>query len=228
MKTKFKVCLLVAAISAVGMLLLVIGMPDQVPIHFNYAGEADSWGSKWTYALFACIPLIELVSYRVYRRFSHNPNVEKNAPLEEKVVVGTGLFLAVIGWLILLMVRSGENRLNPSYACLIMTGVGLLMIFISNFMAKIRPNHSLGFRVKWTLRDETVWVKTHRIAGYMGVIGGAIIVVGSLMGVAIWPWIAFAGLALGLLVMTIVPAVYARNLYYELHPKESCKSGPEQ
>jgi len=217
MSTKFKAYLLAAVVHAAAMIVVIAGLPDSVPIHFNYAGEADWWASKWTYALFACIPLAELASYALYRRFSKNPNVQKNAALEERTVALTGLFLAAVGWLILILVRSGETRLNPSYFCLIFTGVGVLMVFISNFMAKIRPNHTLGFRVKWTLSDETVWIKTHRISGYTGVIGGVIIIASSLLGFALNTWMAFAGFALGMIVMVGIPAVYARNLYRQLH-----------
>jgi uncharacterized membrane protein len=220
MNTKFKVYLAAAAIHAAAMIVVIAGLPERVPIHFNYAGVADQWGSRWAYVFFACIPLMELGSYVLYRRFTKNPNVRKNEALEERTIAYTGLFLAAIGWLILMLVRSGESRLSPSYFCLIFTGVGLLMILVSNFMAKIRPNHSLGFRVSWTLKDETVWVKAHRLAGYTGVVGGAIIVAGSLVGMAMEPWMAFAGFGLGMIVMVAIPMIYARNLYYRLHPGE--------
>jgi uncharacterized membrane protein len=220
MKTKFKVYLLAAAINALAMALVTAGIQAQtVPIHFNYAGEADSWASKWVYLIFAAIPLAEIASYKLYRRANRdNEAVKKNAAIEERVVALTGLFLAAMGWFFLLVVRSGETKLNTSFACLIFTGVGLLMIYISNYMAKIRPNHTLGFRVKWTLRDETVWIRTHRVSGYTGVVGGVIIILGSLLGLALDVWMSFAGFALGMIVMVGIPTVYARNLYHQLHP----------
>jgi uncharacterized membrane protein len=217
---KMEVYLAAAAVSAVAMLLVILGLPETVPIHFNYAGDVDWWGSRWFYVIFACIPLAELSSHILYKRYSRNPNVEKNAAYEEKVVALTGLFLAAIGWFFLMQVRLGETKLNASWACLILTGVGLILIYVSNFMAKIRPNHTLGFRVFWTLNDETVWIKAHRVAGYAGVIGGTVIVVCSLLGMAFVAWIAFAGLAFGIAILAGVPMVYARNLYRELHPDE--------
>lgn len=217
---KFKVYLVAAAISAAAMVLVIAGIQAEiVPVHFNYAGEADSWASKWFYLIFAAIPLAELVSYRIYLRANrNNEKVRQNALIEERVVALTGLFLAAVGWFFLMLVRSGETRLETSWACLILTGVGLLMIYVSNFMAKIRPNRTLGFRIKWTLDDETVWIKTHRIAGYTGVIGGTVIVVSSLLGMASKVWIAFAGFGLGMIILVAIPAVYARNLYHALHP----------
>ncbi len=217
---KLKMYLIAAAISALAMFAVILGLPETVPIHFGYSGDADQWGSRWFYLIFACIPLAELASYPLYKRLSRNPNVQKNAAYEEKIVALTGLFLAAVGWFFLMQVKLGATKLNPAWACLILTGVGLIIIYVSNFMAKLRPNHTLGFRVRWTLKDETVWVKAHRVAGYAGVVGGAVIVAGSLLGMAFAVWIAFVGLGLGMLILTIWPMIYARNLYYELHPDE--------
>jgi uncharacterized membrane protein len=214
---KIKIYMLAAAVSAGAMIFVIFGMPDTVPIHFNYLGEADWWGSKWIHAIFAALPLAALAGYGFYRRAPRGgERAARNAPLEERVVTLTALFLAAIGWFIILQIRNGQQRLNPSTACLIFTAVGLLMMGISNLSAKIRPNRRLGFRVKWTLSDERVWVKTHRVAGYAGVVGGAIIVAGSLLGMAIAVWIAFAGFLAGMAVTVLIPMVYARNLYHAL------------
>ena len=217
---KLKIYLVAAAISAIAMFAVILGLPETVPIHFGYTGDADSWGSRWVYLIFACIPLAELASYPLFKRFSRNPNAQKNAAYEEKVVALTGLFLAAVGWFFLLQVKLGATKLDTTWACLILTGVGLLLIYVSNFMAKLRPNHTLGFRVRWTLMDETVWVKAHRVAGYAGVVGGAVIVATSLLGMAFAVWIAFTGLGLGLLILPAWPTIYARNLYRALHPDE--------
>ncbi len=218
---KSKLFVLAVALNLAAMAVVIAGLPAQVPIHFGPDGQADWWGSRWFYLVFAFIPPLEAAAYLIYRHLTrHNPNVRKNAAIEEKVVALTALFLAVVGWFFLLTVRSGVTRLSTSWACLIFTAVGLLMIYISNYMAKIRPNRSLGIRVRWTLRDETVWTRAHRVAGYAGVAGGAIIVAGSLMGMALQVWMAFAGFALGLIVLVAVPVVYARNLYRKLHPGE--------
>lgn len=219
---KIKVFFIGVLLSAIAMAFVIAGIePDIVPIHFNYLGEADQWANKWAYLLLAMIPPVEIVAYLIYRRVNaNNEKVQKNAPYEERVVSITALILAAAGWFFLLIVRSGANRLDTSWACLIFAALGLLMVYISNFMAKIQPNRTLGFKVKWTLRDEKVWVRTHRVAGYAGVAGGLIMLISSILGMALQVWMAFAGFILGMVVMTGIPLVYARNLYYELHPRE--------
>ena len=36
-------------------------LPDQVPIHFNFKGEADDWGPKWVNAI--ALPLLGIGLY---------------------------------------------------------------------------------------------------------------------------------------------------------------------
>ncbi|MBQ7757231.1 MAG: SdpI family protein, partial [Oscillospiraceae bacterium] len=35
-----------------------------------------------------------------------------------------------------------------------------------------RPNSLFGIRLPWTMKNETVWAKTHRVAGWLMVLGG--------------------------------------------------------
>ena len=43
--------------------------------------------------------------------------------------------------------------------------IGLLYIIIGNVMPKLRFNYVAGIRTPWTLSDERVWDKTHRLGG---------------------------------------------------------------
>jgi uncharacterized membrane protein (GlpM family) len=116
-----------------------------VPIHFNYAGVADRWGSKWVYAIFGLIPLFEMAAYGVYRHVARKRGKARpNEALESRIVPLIGLFLAALSWFLLLQIRSGQGALEPSTFCWILTGVGTLMMCVSNSMAKIRPNRTFG------------------------------------------------------------------------------------
>ncbi len=42
-------------ISLIGTIVFLFILPDQVPVHFNLSGEADSIGSKFTYLIFPFI-----------------------------------------------------------------------------------------------------------------------------------------------------------------------------
>jgi uncharacterized membrane protein len=50
--------------------------------------------------------------------------------------------------------------------------IGLLFIFLGNILPKIPSNYFAGVRTPWTLTSEKNWYKTHRVSGYVFVIGG--------------------------------------------------------
>jgi uncharacterized membrane protein len=59
-----------------------------------------------------------------------------------------------------------------------MLAIGLMFVFVGNYMGKIRHNYTFGIKTPWTLANEEVWNKTHRISGPLWVIAGFIWILG--------------------------------------------------
>ncbi len=53
--------------------------------------------------------------------------------------------------------------------------IPLLLAYVGNLFGKLKPNKYMGVRVPWTLRSETVWRKTHRVAGWLYTVSGLIV-----------------------------------------------------
>ena len=84
--------------------------------------------------------------------------------------------------------------------------VGLTFMVIGNYLPKCRQNYTMGIRLPWTLNDEDNWNYTHRIGGFSWTVGGALVILFALLGLA--------GLILAvLLISTAIPMV-ASYLYY--------------
>jgi uncharacterized membrane protein len=66
-------------------------------------------------------------------------------------------------------------------------GIGLLLMGVGNLLPRARPNWFVGIRTPWTLSNDRVWERTHRVGGYFLVAGGALIVIA---GIAV-PALAF-------------------------------------
>ncbi len=49
--------------------------------------------------------------------------------------------------------------------------VGILYLILGNFIPKVKPNYSIGFRIPWALNDSDNWYHTHRFGGKCMVIG---------------------------------------------------------
>lgn len=77
--------------------------------------------------------------------------------LDAAVVLIVGLHFALLGYL--LAPRRWWGILVP----LILGGT---LTFVGNLLPRIRPNSVVGIRTPWTIRDDTVWTKTHRLGGY--------------------------------------------------------------
>jgi len=74
--------------------------------------------------------------------------------------------------------------------------VGIVLFVAGNILPRLRPNYALGIRTRWTLGDETVWMRTHRAAGYFLVVFGLLLIVWTFIDFRnVW-WILGPGAAL--------------------------------
>ena len=79
-------------------------------------------------------------------------------------------------------------------------------MIIGNYLPKCKQNYTVGIKTPWTLNNEEVWNKTHKISGYLWVIGGFIITISSFIG--------FESIMLVvLIIIAFVPIVYSYILY---------------
>ena len=58
--------------------------------------------------------------------------------------------------------------------------LGLTMISIGNLFPRTRPNLAIGIRTRGTLSDRALWIRTHRLAGYMVVTCGAAVALSAI------------------------------------------------
>src|SRR5438477_13205836 len=65
--------------------------------------------------------------------------------------------------------------------------VGVLMILIGNALPRARPNWWFGIRTPWTMSNDRVWERTHRVGGYLLVVTGVLIAFAALLPFAVAP-----------------------------------------
>lgn len=132
-------------------------------IHWNVAGEADSFINKWWGALLFPIFLTGIVALVVFL-----PKVDPRKENYEKFEKVYRIFLHVFVLFLFSMyvVTLAYNIGIPVQVDVVVPiGVGMLFIAIGNYMPKIKPNYFFGIRTPWTLENEEVWQKTHRVGG---------------------------------------------------------------
>jgi uncharacterized membrane protein len=89
--------------------------------------------------------------------------------------------------------------------------VSALFMILGNYFGKIRQNYFVGIRVPWTIADEDVWNRTHRLAGKLWVAAGAIGILGVFMPKPIGSFIFLMALSLG----SIIPIAYSYLIFKE-------------
>jgi immunity protein, SdpI family len=193
--------------------VLYTSLPEYIPIHWNIRGEVDSymrkpWGvlilpamTVFTYMVMKVIPVISPKGYRT-DRFAYVVNVF------QVTLVG---FMSIVAVLVMLEAYGLDVRINQ----LIIAGTGLLLVIFGYYMDRIKKNFFIGIRTPWTLASDTVWDQTHRLGGWLFMLGGVIIWIGVLLRL---PIAGTVGIAIGIL---LVPVVYSYFLYRRLEGFQS-------
>lgn len=193
---------------------------DSVPVHYNLMGAPDRWSSRWWLLLFACLPIVMALGYALYEHLNRNArNAAANRKYTASIVPLISLLMLAMGWGIAVQSRFQSQQLDVRNTGWVFIALGLVMVYISNIMGKIKPNRTLGIKIPWTLRDDEVWYRTHRMAGYWGVVGGLMMMLGGIIGMALGVGWAISLAVAGLLLLIVPPFIYAYRLYYIRHPK---------
>lgn len=165
--------LLIIIVAVISALYFYSVFPERVPMHWNFQGEVNGWGSRATaafavpamligiYVLFLVLPKIDPRKEK-YEQFAKAYNIFRNLIL---------LFLLIIYFL------ASFNALgyNTQIGLVIPLLVGILFIVLGVYLPQIKSNWFVGIRTPWTLSSETVWEKTHRVGGKMFILAGLLI-----------------------------------------------------
>lgn len=203
-----------AALTAVYVALSPL---DIVPMHYNIDGVADSYATKWFVMFMPCILIVLGIIYLIYSFVAErNEKMLKNQKYFGRIVLGIFLFLLIDFWYLTVTCISGATKMGNAFEYILAAALGALMLFISNMLPKVKQNKTLGIKTHATLSSETVWKKTHKLGGYLGVISGAVMVIIAIVGMIFrlsGMAVLFGGLGLFLVVACIIPCIYAQVLY---------------
>lgn len=153
-------------------------MPETVPIHWDINWKVDGYGSRYYLIILALFPI--LVHYGMFFAKKIDPrkrNTEKREKTYEIFRYGLTCFFIV------LVVIFYYLTLNPqgNIKVILLSVLGLLLIGMGNYMPKVPQNYFLGIKTPWTLANEYVWKKTHKLGGYSYIVVGLIILIYALL-----------------------------------------------
>jgi len=185
-------------------------LPSRVPKHWNSQGQIDGYGSK-LFVTFG-MPLINLGMYLLFLVLPYIDPKRKNYESFQQTYQYLKCLLIIffLGLeLVTLLIATGAVDIT---SMLIQILVSLLFILLGNVMGRFKHNYFVGIKTPWTLANEQVWRKTHRMAGPIWVMGGILNILLAVTG------INFNGMAFIIIVVAIVivPTVYSYIIYQKI------------
>ena len=84
-------------------------------------------------------------------------------------------------------------------------------------MEDIKPNHFLGIRTPWTIKNDIVWKKTHKLGSYTYMIAGFVLLVYALATFLSNNIVySIIGLLLSIILVLIIPIIYSYYKFNEI------------
>ena len=153
-------------------------LPDQIPIHWNVNGQIDEYSSK-LYIFFPAVLLLFMnIIFTLLKHIDPKKNnYERFHNAFESIKLAIYLFIFCL-WGITLVACFDPALINISLMLTMLCGA--IFTILGNLMPKFKSNFFIGIKTPWTLSNETVWMKTHRMAGKLWFIGGILMMISAL------------------------------------------------
>ena len=199
--------LVVAAVAVAMAVWAYPRLPPTMPTHFRFNGTPDGLSSRLSALAFAPIVMVVMTVL-----FNVLPKVDPRRENYAKFLRSYWLIAhALIVFLLVAQALTIAAGLGFSVKVvrLMPLGIGLLLVFLGNYLTRVEPNWFVGIRTPWTLSSDTVWRKTHRTGGWLMVLGGLVIT-----GCAFLPRGAFLPMFIAaIFVIAVIPIVQSYVLW---------------
>jgi uncharacterized membrane protein len=147
-------------------------LPEQISTHWNLQGQVDGHGNK-----FVGLLLLPLTVVGIYFMMMLLPFVDPGrANYQNFVTVYNLLRVGMVAFMAALYVAivAATFGYHIDITQVSFLGTAALFMLVGNVMGKIRPNWFVGVRTPWTLSSKMSWNKTHRLAGWLFLLMGAL------------------------------------------------------
>ena len=183
-------------------------LPDEIATHFGADGTPDGFSSK-AFVVFG-MPFL-MLGFHLLCFFCTNLDPKKKNINDTMMK----FVLWIIPCLTILVNALSYSHalgkpLNPNFWINIV--MGIVFIFVGNYLPKCKQSYTMGIKLPWTLDSEDNWNKTHRFGGKVYVAVGVVVML-----------TAFSGNPFVMLGCTFVAVILPTVYSYVLFVKENKK-----
>lgn len=189
-------------------ILLWNQLPDEIATHFSFDGTPDGWSGKG-FAVFG-MPLVLLVLQWVAMTVTLQDPKRQN--MSEKLLKMILWLIPVMSWLVAFVCYGYALGYETSHGSWGSALIGVMFLVVGNYLPKCRQNYTMGIKIPWTLHDEENWNHTHRMAGYLWIACGLVLLINIFLK---QDWIIITAILLA----AFIPMIYS-YWYYRKHNTE--------
>lgn len=183
------------AITAAISMAISGALPEtgQIPVHWGIDGTPNRWADRGeAMAVLWSMPATTLFAGLI---LAFAPLID---PRRKNLETGRRGYLAIwISVMILLVCVHGGMALQMTGSASgasfpgnmtrwVIAGAAILIIIVGNYLPKTRSSFFFGIRTPWTLSSDVAWEKTHRLAGPLFMIAGALGLAGAFILNGLW------------------------------------------
>lgn len=160
-------------------------LPEKMVFHWNVKGQVNGYISKF-WGLFL-VPLILIGFWLLFILIPKidplKENIKKFRKYFDSFIILITLFLFYLYFLTILWNFGFSFNINQA----LIPAFGIFFYYSGVLVENSKRNWFIGIRTPWTLSNERVWEKTHRIGGKLFKFSGIIVLLGLFFpNYAIW------------------------------------------
>jgi uncharacterized membrane protein len=186
-------------------------MPEKIALNWNAQGKVSNYISKF-WGLFL-MPLLSLGLFLLFIIIPKIDPLRQNIEKFRKYYDGFGILTIVFLFYLYFLMIFWNVGFRFSVIQFLVPALSILIYYVGILTEKAKRNWFIGIRTPWTLSNESVWNKTHKIGGKLLKIAGVI----TFLGIFFQKYALFF-ILLPLISVTIYTIIYS---YLEYHRKES-------
>ncbi|MBR1572014.1 MAG: DUF1648 domain-containing protein [Lachnospiraceae bacterium] len=177
MRKSITVCLTILPL--IVTILLMPYMIDSVPMHYNFAGEVDRYGSKYEELIF---PLLIIILSMLFSLYKNKNRDDRNSGLMD-----------YLQWVILVIFNITQYYFlfkdfataNFQVDIRLLSGIMGAAIIIAGILTRYsKRNDIIGLRTKWSKYSDLTWEKSNHFASVLFVLAGLLIIIMSVANVS--------------------------------------------
>lgn len=202
-------------------------MPDMIPVHYDFSGKIDRWGSRYEKMIFPIVILIITLFWQILISYFERKAEKTDVDKDRAEALSNVKFLSVLAIIMALIyviincvslyssyIEASIKATKASVDIGKLSNIlwGILLIVIGNFIPKTRKNSLIGVRISWSMYNDTTWMKSNRFCAIAFIVAGGLCVVTSAFTNYLISSILLLVYILGATVLTLI---YAHKVYNE-------------